>query len=382
MNVTHPNVPFLRSVGLMIGAIVGVGVFGLPYAFAQSGVAIGLLELLLLGGCLTILQLMFAEVVIATPGRHRLVSYIEIYLGSRAKWLALVAMACAVWGAMLAYMVVGGQFLSFMTGAVGDSSIAHAYVIGIVASLLIWGGLRFAARIEVAVVIVLLFLFVFVIFASLPHVSVNAFFTLRPSQWFVPFGVLLFALSGFGIVPEMKEVLGVKHKRELARAIVVAMSVIGLLYAVFSVAVVGVSGSATTPTAFDGLAVLGDTFGFLAPLLGIVTVISIYLILGIELLNIFKFDFRLSHLHAWLLTTLIPIFLFAFGVREFMSIIGFVGSIFGGVLAILIALSYVVMRRRGLCKAPHCINFSELLTWILILVFVAGILLEIIQTLT
>ena len=75
MNVTHLNVPFLRSVGLMIGAIVGVGVFGLPYAFAQSGVGIGLLELLVLGGCLTVLQLMFAEVVMATPDRHRLMRH-------------------------------------------------------------------------------------------------------------------------------------------------------------------------------------------------------------------------------------------------------------------------------------------------------------------
>lgn len=364
----------------MIGAIVGVGVFGLPYAFAQSGVALGLLELLLLCAALTILQLMFAEVIVQTPGRHRLVSALHVYLGDRAKWVALVCMACAVWGAMQAYMVVGGQFLSLMTGAVGDAAIQHAYVIGIVASMLIWGGLRLASRIEVLVVILLLFLFVFVIFASLPHISASALFTLHSSQWFFPFGVLLFALSGFGIVPEMKEVLGVRHKRELARAIIVAMSVIGVLYGLFSVAVVGVSGSATTPIAFDGLTVLGNTFGFLAPLLGLITVISIYLILGIELLNIFKFDFRLSHLHAWLLTTLVPIFLFAFGVREFMTIIGFVGSIFGGILAILIARSYEVMRGKGLCKQPQCINFPTPLTRMLMVVFLIGIILEIIQT--
>ncbi len=380
MNVTHLNVPFLRSVGLMIGAIVGVGVFGLPYAFAQSGVGIGLLELLVLGGCLTVLQLMFAEVVMATPGRHRLVRYIEIYLGSRSKWLALVAMACAVWGAMLAYMVVGGQFLSLVTGT---TSLAHSYLIGIVAAVLISGGLRFASRTEVGVVVILLFLFAFVVLASVPHISPSAFFTVQPSNWFVPYGVLLFALSGFGIVPEMKDVLGSKHNRELAHAIVISMSVILVLYAFFSLAVVGVTGDGTTQIAFDGLTqTLGTTFSFLAPLLGVMTVLSIYMILGMELLNILKFDFRLSHRQAWLATSLVPILLFALGMREFIAIIGFVGSIFGGLLAILIVLSYFVLRRRGLCKEPRCINFPDVLTWMLIVVFLVGMLVEIIQTLS
>ncbi|MFA4846175.1 MAG: aromatic amino acid transport family protein [Patescibacteria group bacterium] len=379
--MVHPNVPFFRSVGLMIGAIVGVGVFGLPFAFAQSGVVIGLLELFLLGACLTILQLMFGEVVTQTPGRRRLVSYIEVYLGQRSKWLALIAMACAVWGAMLAYMIVGGQFLSLMTGATGSSSMTFSYLIAILASALIFGGLRFASRVEVCVVVALLFLFFFVILASVPYVDPQLIFTLSPSKWFVPYGVLLFALSGFGIVPEMKDVLGSKHKRDLARAIVMAMSVIVLLYALFGISVVGVTGILTTPTAFEGLVpVLGGTFGLLAPLLGALTVLSIYMVLGVELLNIFKFDFRLSHRQAWLLVSIVPILLFAVGLREFIGIIGFVGSIFGGLLAILVALCYQVMRKRGLCKEPRCINFPAPLTWTLVGIFGLGILLEIIQT--
>jgi amino acid permease len=280
---------------------------------------------------------------------------------------------------MLAYMVVGGQFLSLVTGS---ASLAYPYLIGIAAAVLISGGLRLASRTEVCVVIILLFLFAFVILASVPHISPNAFFTLQPSNWFVPYGVLLFALSGFAIVPEMKDFLGGRHKRELARAIVMAMSVIVVLYACFSLAVVGVTGDTTTQVAFDGLArTLGPTFSFLAPLLGVMTVLSIYMILGMELLNILKFDFRLSHGQAWFATSLMPLLLFALGMREFIAIIGFVGSIFGGLIAILIVMSYVIMRRRGLCKEPHCINFPAVLTWMLIVVFLVGILLEILLTL-
>ena len=37
---------FFRSLTVMMGGIMGVGVFGLPYAFTQSGFTVGLLQLL------------------------------------------------------------------------------------------------------------------------------------------------------------------------------------------------------------------------------------------------------------------------------------------------------------------------------------------------
>ena len=41
-----------------------------------------------------------------------------------------------------------------------------------------------------------------------------------------------------------------------------------------------------------------------------------------------------------------------------------------------------MLRRRGLCKEPRCINFPDVLTWMLIVVFLVGMLVEIIQTLS
>jgi hypothetical protein len=73
----------------------------------------------------------------------------------------------------------------------------------------------------------------------------------------------------------------------------------------------------------------------------------------------------------------VPIILFAAGLREFIGIIGFVGGVFGGLLGILVTLSYWFMRRRGLCRPHHCINFPAPLTWIIIVIFAAGILLEV-----
>ncbi|NQV90547.1 hypothetical protein HQ487_04045 [Candidatus Uhrbacteria bacterium] len=379
----HSNRPFLRSVGMMIGAIIGVGVFGLPYAFAQSGFGLGLLELFCIGSLLVILQLMLGEVVVQTSGHHRLVGYVEMYIGPFWKWIALLAVGLGVWGAMLAYMVVGGTFLHLLLSPIlGGQTVVYAYAVAGISSMLIFGGLKFASAIEYLVVIALLFLFTFIILISLPEIDVSNFMTLDINQAFVPYGVILFSLAGMGIVPELKDVLGKNHKQQLGTVIVVSMGIILSLYALFAFAVVGVTGAETSSVAFDGLVVhLGETFRIVSMLLGSLTILSIYMVLGIQLLNIFKFDFQMRHKPAWVLVSIVPIALYALGLREFIHIIGFVGGVFGGFLGILVALTYWSMRRRGICREHHCINFPAPLTWLLILVFSTGIIWEIVTTL-
>ncbi len=379
--MVHPNIKFLRAVGMMIGAIIGVGVFGLPYAFAQSGVALGLLELLVLGGFLLVLQMMLGEVSVQTPGKHRLVSLMEIHVGRPWKWVALAAMGLGIWGAMLAYMVVGGEFLFLLLSPIfGGGQVLYSFAVGLIASAMIYGGLRFASRIEVIVVVALLFLFLFLILASVPHIDVSHYLTLDVSQAFVPYGVIIFSMAGVGIVPELKDVLGRKHKQELGRVLMTGMSIIMTLYILFALAVVGVTGPETSQTAFEGLiAILGSTFGTVATLLGALTILSIYMVLGVELLNTFKFDFSMGHKASWALVCFVPLFLFAIGLREFIGIIGFVGGVFGGMLSILIALSYWNMRRGPICKKHHCINFPAPLTWAIIVLFASGMVLQVVR---
>lgn len=368
---------------MMVGSIIGVGVFGLPYAFAQGGFALGLLALLFLGSMFVVLQLMLGEVVVQTPGHHRLVNYIGIYTGRIWKWVALLTLSLGIWGAMLAYIVVGGTFLRLLLSPVlGGESAVYSYALAISASLLVYGGLALAARIEYLIVGALLFLFAFIVLASAPFIDVSSFATLNLQNVFVPYGVILFSLSGMGIVPELKDVLGKTHVRQLSPVIILAMTAIVLLYAFFAFAVVGVTGSNTSSMAFDGLVpYLGGTFLVVATLLGSITILSIYMVLGVELLNTFKFDFNMRHKTAWFIVCVVPIVLFAMGMREFVDIIGFVGSVFGGILGILVALSYWTMRRRGLCRTHHCINFPAPLTWLIIAIFAAGIIWEVVTVL-
>jgi tyrosine-specific transport protein len=372
----HPDFKFLRAVGMMIGGVVGVGVFGLPYAFAQSGFSIAFLELLVIAVVLLVVQLMYAEIALQTEGSHRLVGYVEKYLGKYWGILSVIAICASVWGAMLAYMIIGGKFLFLILSPVlGGSLSFYSYTIAVVAAFLIYRGLQFASRLEVFVIVALLFLFLLMIVLSVPHIQLaNLAFT-DASKWFVPYGIILFALSSTGIVPEMKEILGMRAKAQLGKAIVIGLSIVVLLYTFFALSILGVTGSGTTQVAFDGLVpVFGSSFKYVASTLGVITVLSIFMMLGIQLQNTLKFDLRLPRVLAWGLTVAVPVLLYTFGVREFVDLVGFVGSVFGGILGILIVLSYLKLKREPICHERHCLDLPDVYSWVAILIFLEGLI--------
>jgi amino acid permease len=378
----HPNLPWYRAIGTMIGSVVGVGVFGLPYAFAQSGYVVGLLELFFVSGFLLVLQLMYAEIAIQTPGNHRIVGYIKQYLGHPWDRVTAVLFAVYTWGAMIAYMIVGGGFFHILLSPLlGGSEFWYQLSLAVVVAWLTFRGIRYLAKMELVIVCALLFLFVFMSLAALPHVHVPNLSLFHPEKWFLPYGVVLFALSGLGVVPEMKDVLG-KQMMKLPYAVVAGQVIVTLLYAIFTFAVVGVTGEGTVENAFQGLVpILGSTFMIVGSLLGVLTVASIFSLLSIELQGTLRFDYHWSLRKAWGVVMTVPILCFLFGVREFIDLIGFLGAVFGGVLGILLIAAYERMRHSPVCINHRCLNVPHAVSWGLVLILASGMLYTIFQVL-
>ncbi len=373
---------FWRAVGMMIGSIVGVGVFGLPYAFAKAGVPLGLLLLLVLAAILTGMQLMFAEVVMQTKGKHRLVGYVREYLGTGWSRVAALAVGVSCWGVMVAYLITGGTFISGLLNPWVDVSPFYGTVfVALVVAAATYGGLKEMSKVEIGFIGCLLFLFAFMMLASLPHVQLGHLSVSHPDRWLLPYGVVLFALSGVGVVPELKDVLGKRLLPKLPAAIVYAMAAVTVLYGLFSVVVVGVTGTRTTQTAFGGLMpVLGSSFGFVAGLVGTVTVISVFAMLALQMENMLRYDFGLSRRAAWVCTIGIPMTLFLLGMREFIPLIGFIGSVFGGLLGVIIVMTYERMRRSPVCERHHCLNVPSFVSWGIALVFLIGLVSELVYS--
>ena len=99
----------------------------------------------------------------------------------------------------------------------------------------------------------------FIFFFAAPHVELENFSLVNTSNLFLPYGIILFALVGWAAIPEIADFFkGRREKRNLDNIIVFAGIITTVLYLVFSLFVVGVSGNATSP----------DTLGGLVPFLG------------------------------------------------------------------------------------------------------------------
>ncbi len=364
---------------MMIGALVGVGVFGIPYAFAQSGFIIGLLELIGIGALLIISEFMFAELALQTDGNHRLIGYIGVYLGGFWKDVSTAAVCVSTWGGMIAYMIIGGKFLHWLLGGVfGGTFEWYAMALTLAVGMFVYRGVKMAAHLEVFVMSALIFLFVFVILLCVPQIQVSHLQTFDWKHVFTPYGVMVFALSSIGIVPELKALLGARAKKDLGHIILLGMSIVIVLYALFALAVVGVTGAGTTPVAFDGLIhVFGTPFRIITTLLGSLTVFSIFVMVGIQLMDIIELDFSLPRRVSWSMTMIVPVVCFLFGLQEFIRLIGFIGGVFGGFLGIMIAWAYLRMKRSPVCTKKHCLNFPNVLSVCVILLFLGGMFLEV-----
>lgn len=373
--MVHPDFKSLRAVGTLVGSVVGAGIFGLPFAFAQSGPEIGAAWLLALGAVVLALFLMYAEVVNHTSGSHRLGGYVERYLGPKWGTFATTVFAGALLGSMVAYVILGSRFLfDLLNPLIGGTEPMYAIGMTFAAAAVTWRGTKFTSRAEGVVVGVLLFLFTFAILAALPHVTASNLTMTRLDGVLLPYGVILFALSGLGAVPEMKVVLGSAHRR-LPHMVTYGLFLVVMLYLAFSLAVVGVTGAATTPSAFTGLtAVLGGSFGTVSSLLGVLTIFSIFSMSGLQLQNSLRYDLHVPRGAAWVMASFPPVLLYLLGIHTFIGLVGFVGSVFSGLVGIIVVFTYERMRRSPVCTEHRCINVPSLVSLGIVLLFAAGVI--------
>ena len=375
---------FLRSVGIHIGTTVGVGVFGLPYVLYQAGIIPSLVQLVIVAIGMALLLLMFGEMVKRTKGQHRFVEYISRYLGKPSRPFVALVYFSSIYGAFLAFIILGGdflhQFLSVFTNGFSVNPSVPPLIVFAVVSLLIYLGSGGIGKLALVTVPIILGLYAFLMILSAPHIDLSAIqLTHSGTSMLLPYGVYLFAFFGISAIPEMHDVL--RSQSKLPKSILVGVSVIALLYTAFSFIVASASGAATSPDAFSGLSsVLSSSVLTIGSLLGLISVISIFAILGVETMRTFEIDMKLKKNVAWILTISLPLALFLLGFKSFIGVIDFVGSFIFGVLAILIVLAYERFKRSRVCSIKHCWMIPTWVSSILILLFVFGISLTFVYT--
>lgn len=369
----------------LVGAIVGVGVFGIPFVSVQAGFWVGSAYIVVLGGAVLLTHLLYGEVVERTPGDHRLTGHAAYYFGSWGKWLVGAVMLLGAFGGQLAYILIAGEFLDVLFPNMLSPFLWAAFFWA-VGSLFIWRGVRLMALGEVLMTVALMATMLFIFTKGVGHINPLNFSGVNLREFLTPYGVVLFALIGINAVPEVRAIMrlskadlstgstlqsnsgqaegGSTHapsalsalrraKRDFKWAIVVGTLLPALLYLIFNAVVVGVAGDGTSPEAIRGLVpFLGEVVARVGALFGLLAVLTSFLIFGAGIKNTLILDWNIARIPAVLLAVVTPFVLYAIGLREFISIIGLTGAVFGALMGPIVILLFLKARKAKASFAP------------------------------
>jgi len=367
----------LLAYASLIGTIIGAGVFGIPYVMSRSGILFSLFYFLILGGVALFLHLAFGEIVLRTKEKHRLIGYAQKYLGKKAKILITFSTLFGTIGALLAYIILGGDFLKIIF-PVPLSTFQLSLILWAILSFFVLlgiksiGWLEFFMNIGFLIAIFLVFLF------SLPKIEISNFILADLKNFVLPYGVILFSLIGWNAVPEIEGFL--KNKKNLKKVIVKAILICIIFYFLFGMIISGVTGRNTTPEAFRGLVgILGTKIMILGGIFGLLAVSTSFLILASYLKNALIFDYNFSYFPAFLVACFSPLILFLVGIREFISVVAVVGSLVGLLEGIAITFIYKKAKKLGDRTPEYSLRIPISLIYLTIIILSLGTITHFLQ---
>ncbi len=362
------------SLSIISGTVIGAGLFALPYLTLKVGPWVMLAYFLILGSIAILIHYFFAELALQTKDFIRLPGFVRHYLGENGYKVALTSGILGLFGTCLAYLVLGGKFLTSLFSPVfGGGETLYTFVYFIAGALIIFLGIKALDKVQFWGLI-LFFLALIAIFLKgkayldLSHLSVSE---IDRSALFLPYGVVLFSLWGLALVPEAEEFLG--EKRYILKKIIpFAILLPIIVYILFTVLIVGITGENTTESALVGLQeFLGDGVTSLAIFFGLLTTFTSFVALGLTLKKIFWYDLKIKKEISWALTCFTPLTLFLLGFDDFILILALVGGLMLAVDGILVSLMYQKIKPLK----------SRILTYPVIFALVLGIIYEIFYSL-
>lgn len=355
---------------MMMGTIIGAGMLGIPYVIARVGIVVGILEIVLIAVAVTYIHLMLGEITLATKESLALPGLARKYLGP----FGGVIMACAFLfltaSALTAYSVGSGAVLFELTHFASPS--LWGYIFFMIAAGFVALGTRGISRSEVIFVSGLVAILFLILWKSSGHFEYANFFPLSHSSFFLPLGVILFAMGGSATIPELEKILPASGKK-IEMAIIAGTLIPAIIYIIFAIVVVGVTGSATTEVATIGLGNrLGKGVLIAGNLFALFAMMTSFLAIGQALTRFFEWDLRFKRMKALCAAMSLPLALLMLGVNDFIKTIGYAGAIGGGIEGVLFVAMFWKARKMGdlaprgmKVYAPRAVSIFVVLTLLL-----------------
>lgn len=364
---------YLLPSSILSGTIIGAGVFALPYIFVRSGWAIGITYLFLLTVAVWILHSMFAEVILHVGEEHRFAGYVRILLGERPFRIAILTSVFGLMLALTAYLVLGVSFINLLYPK--GSELAKVVIFWILGSSLVLVRVRLLALLEFLVVIGLLLIIAFIFILGLG--SWNKLGSLSPvnaGYLFLPFGPVLFSLIGRTAIPSVINYIKDAGLPSFlaGRAILLGTIIPSLFYLAFIVGIIGLSDDVSADSVSGLIGQTSQAVLFIVGIFGILSLLSTYIVLGIDVAKNLTLDLRLPEIVSLAAVIILPIALYLFGLKSFLGLVSIIGGVFVSIEGAMIALMW---KRIG-AGAPK----RAIVAYTLAGIFLMGAFYEIITT--
>jgi len=370
---------------LLAGTIIGAGVFALPFVFEKAGIVTSLFYLGLFSACFVFIHLMYADLILKTEGGrnfHRFPGYAKIYLGNWGFWTSILMTIVGMLFVLTVYLILSISFVNLIKPIGLDISDASKLLIfWLFGSAAIFLGIRRIVLSEFlitgGIIVIILIIFGYGLNHFGKIISLPAF---NLQNIFLPYGAVLFALAGRVAIPAVVSYFQ-KIRRPLAeikKPIILGTLLPALVYLLFVFGIWGLS-EVVSEDAISGL--VGQIPKEILALIGVFGLISLwssYIVIGLDIKNALKFDLKFPKILAGLAVVVLPPLIYFWGFQSFLTLVSLIGGIFIALEGIFIVLMWLRARKM---KSEEVIfkKLNPLIIYALIMIFIGGILYEIIH---
>ena len=368
----------LVPASILAGTIIGAGVFSLPFVFKEVGLATGFFYLAFFCFIYIFIYFLYADIAVRTPGEHRFIGYAEIYFGRIGFWAAIFIALLQLFVVLVIYLILAPSFFKLL---LSGSETFYLAVFWLICSVVIMLDIKRAAIFESLIVSGVVIIIAVIFFLGLGG------FLSSDIPWggidiskFLAVGPILFALAGILTVPEV-----ISYFREAnipisfaRKSLVIGAVVPVIAYGAFVLGIIGLSESVSVD-AISGLAGnIPAPYLVLLGVLGSLSLMGSYVLVGIIIRKMLNFDLHLSKLLSMVLTIVLPISFYFIGLRDFISSISFVGGIFLPIEIIFIIFMWLQMDKKSEMPPTLAGKYTKLLISPILVVFSVILIYEII----
>lgn len=354
----------------VLSGSIGVGFLSLPYITLKAGFLMSVFYLVVLTVIIVTIHLIFAKISLVTPDFKRLPGFARYYLGKWGQVLSFISSILGYSGVLLLYLIVGGGFLtSVLSPIFGGNNFVYTFGYFIVGIFIIAFGIKAVSKIELFSITLLILSLLFIGIKEFSNIKIGNLFLgtqFDLKTLFLPYGPILFSLWGVGLIPEVEEMMR-KNKKLMNRVIVIGSVIPAIIYLLFIILVLGITGSQTTESALIGLkSFLGERFSSFFLLIGAIITFVAFCVQGLTFKKTLNYDLKIKNWQSLVIACFIPMILFLIGVKQFIPLLSIIGGVFLGIDGILILLMYKKIGGKNIIIYP------------LSLIFLLGIIYEII----